>query len=81
MKPFKGEIHNWSTLRHTKELYSIFGKPIDHPTIFNWIRTSPVVKREGDMVETENSLYRLVGEEQPLPEVLRRRSYDGEHRS
>lgn len=77
MKSFKGEIHHWSIFRHSDLLYSIVGKPVGHPYITKWLRTSPVVDRVGNMVETENSFYKLVGEEQSLPEVLRRRSYDG----
>ncbi len=66
-KPFKGEIHQWSILRYSEKRYSIFGKPVGHPKFVHWIRTSPVVNRDGNLVETENSFYKLVGEEQPLP--------------
>lgn len=72
MKPYRGEIHNWSILKHSQDIYSIFGRPVGHPVLVYWIRTSPVVKKEGNMIETENSQYLLVGEERPLPEFLRR---------
>ena len=72
MKPYKGEIHSWSILQHNPKVYSIYGRPVGHPSFVNWIRTSPVIERNGDMVETHNSRYKLVGEEQPLPEFFKR---------
>lgn len=62
MKPFKGEIHNWS-IRTFVDGYIITGIPVGHPKFKNWMRTSKVVKRVGRNVETLNSRYVLVGEE------------------
>jgi hypothetical protein len=62
-KPFRGELHDWAILRHREGLYSIFGRPVGHPHFVNWIRTSPVVSLVGNLVETQNSFYSLIGEE------------------
>jgi len=75
-KPHKGEIHSWFIWKSPKSnKYVIFGHPVGHPDFVNsnWIRTSAVVNRIDNVVETENSFYTLVGDEQPLPEILRRR--------
>lgn len=69
MKPCKGEVHNWSAIRHPlfKEGlgYCILGEPHNHPSFHNWIRTSEVIKhnKETGEIETLNSLYKLIGEE------------------
>lgn len=68
MKPFKGTIHDWYKLHFDRNMYPQFkdtlgfmivGTPSGHPFLTNWIRTSVVVKHEGDMIETMNSRYRL----------------------
>jgi len=71
-KPFKGEIHNWFILRHPilKDGlgFKIGGKPVGHPTFINWFLSSEVVKwSEDGRIETLNSVYQLVGEEQCIP--------------
>lgn len=73
-KPYKGEIHEWSILKHPTGEISIFGKPVGHPSLHNWIRTSPIVKREPPdypLVETKNSVYLLVGSEQEPPSFIK----------
>ena len=62
-KPYKGRIDDWVKVPIPKsqgEGYIIYGKPIDHPYFIDWIRTSPVVKRDGNEVETNNSRYTLL---------------------
>lgn len=73
MKPYRGEITEWHKVHHPARClvgefantlgYSINGKPMGHPTFVGWIRTSPVVRHEGNEIETLNSRYTLVGEE------------------
>lgn len=68
-KPHKGRIQNWCKLPCEKGLgYLIEGEFLEHPDgggpgkIGN---TSFVVKHEGVEIETKNSRYTLVGDEQP----------------
>lgn len=77
-KPYRGEIHDWAFLFHPEiGGMSIFGRSVGHPRIINWIRTSPIVSRVGDMVETKNSIYRLVGEENDFNTVYARQGRKG----
>lgn len=71
-KPFKGYIHSWEKIYFNKDEhpyakdslgYVIYGYPTHHPDFSNWIRTSAVVKHEDNVIETLNSKYHLVGEE------------------
>lgn len=71
-KPHKGKIRCWGKYHFDKVLYpelgdslgyTIVGRPIDHPEFTRWMRTSAVVKHEGNEIETLNSRYELVGEE------------------
>jgi len=80
VKPHKGNIHLWKKLPLTEDQiarcheiykespglgYLITGWPDGHPRFSNWIRTSWVVKHEGNEIETRNSRYTLVGDEVP----------------
>lgn len=72
MKPHKGQISGWHKITCNtnpwpgeKEVnlgYYIFGRPSGHPQFESRIYTSPVVKHEGNEIETLNSRYTLVGE-------------------
>lgn len=74
-KFFKGQIHNWTMLpcdpnplpteKESNLGYMIHGVyKKDGQVLFQSWRTSPVVKHEGNRVETLNSIYELVGSEQ-----------------
>lgn len=67
-KPYKGMIENWIKLTWKPEQllgfpgtleYSVIGIPINHPEFVGWIKTSAVVKQEGNEIETLNSRYTL----------------------
>lgn len=71
-KPFKGQIRCWGKYRFDPLMYPhlgenlgyvIVGRPINHPQFTGWMQTSAIVKHEGNIVETLNSIYELVGEE------------------
>ena len=68
-KPYKGQISNWEKRYFSKGAfpqhkgtlgYVIMGVPVEHPQYSEWIVTSPVVKHEGDQIETLNSRYTLI---------------------
>lgn len=84
-KPHKGKISLWykfhfDVLQYQEEIpektlgYIIIGQPSGHPEFKHWIKTSPVIKHEGNVIETLNSIYELVGEEvhgqQPLASTI-----------
>ena len=75
-KPYKGSIHNWKRRFFGKD-FVIVGIPRSHPDFVDWIITSKVIRmektdpytngRDGFYtygIETQNSHYELVGEEQ-----------------
>lgn len=72
-KPHRGKISGWSKVDRSQDEYArldsmygpslhytIRGVPGGHPNFINWIRTSLVVAREGNEIETLNSRYTLV---------------------
>lgn len=76
MKPFKGKIYHWNKRTFDKDSaekfygedcglgYVIEGYRTDPPKFGSWFHTSWVVKHfENGMIETRNSHYELVGEE------------------
>lgn len=74
-KPHKGTIESWRKIKLTKEeisycskiygekcgTYYIFGTCINHPEFgtTNMFRSSWIVKRRGNEIETRNSRYTL----------------------
>lgn len=79
MKPYKGKIYHWAKtpIVRVKELeleygesmglgYFIVGFTTETPRLGSRIRTSWVVKHEGNEIETRNSRYTLVEEEDTL---------------
>ena len=70
-KPYKGGISDWEIMFYPQ--YKLAypdtngvicrGKPQGHPDFVNWIRTSQVLKinPERTQIETENSIYDLIG--------------------
>jgi hypothetical protein len=67
VKPHKGEIHRWKKFdfskTHPHECYDNLGYVIfGFRNNTTYMRTSPVVKHEGNEIETINSRYTLVGE-------------------
>lgn len=65
-KPHKGRLKDWRTVPWRGAIglgYLIEGTTMDHP-VFKGRRicTSPVVKREGNEIETCNSRYTLMQE-------------------
>lgn len=71
-KPHKGIIRSWRKILISEELkyhkhyglgFCIGGIPEGHPDFMDhsWIRTSSIIKMEGNEVETLNSRYTLVG--------------------
>lgn len=71
-KPHKGKIENWFKVPFPPEKwaelypddppvlgYTIIGVPVGHPTFVNYMQTSPVIKHEGNTIETLNTIYEL----------------------
>lgn len=65
-KPHKGKIESWQRKECERGLgYYITGRFVDHPQFAGeWGHTSWVEKHDGQEIETRNSRYTLVGEEQ-----------------
>lgn len=59
-KPHKGRIEDWFEIAVSDKGNVIFGRAVGHPDFDGEdIRTSFVVKRDGDEIETRNSRYTL----------------------
>lgn len=65
-KPHQGKIHDWFRIQLPSGGYCIYGRSEGHPQFNNQsIRTTPIVNHDritGE-IETQNSLYTLVGPE------------------